>query len=214
MQSTCLVAQAVPALCVGTEYTTLPDGSVDDTQRHVFFASSQPVDGWEIAMRSAEVAAAIQWCHAAVVAGMPVVTWDGARTFRMFAQYPIDAQTRQQLRDVTEGMIDLSVLAAVPEAPAVVAEPATPFPLLDWISGDRDRQLSCVSWSIDYLNTVISAHATVLAADTPAARLCLSPVSELLDQDRLAASMPIEVARATSEDVAERVAWTDDSVFL
>ena len=211
VQSTCLVSHAVPALCVGTEYWTAADGGVEETKRHIIFASSRPTGEWDIAMRAAEVESAIHWCFTAAAADIPVVTWDGARAFRMFAQYPIAAEARQKLRLVTEKMVDLSVLTGPTHA---VPQPAAPFPLLDWISGARTRQLSCLSWTIDYLDSIIATHAQVLSLNTPEARACLSPVGELLDASRLSETLSPEVARATSEDVATRVAWANDSVFF
>lgn len=213
VQSTCLVSHAVPALCVGTEYKANTEGGVDETKRHIIFASSRPTGDWDIAMGVGVVESAVHWCFTAAMADIPVVTWDGARAFQMFAQYPISAEARHELRMVTERMIDLSVLAATASPASVPVSPASPFPLLDWISGNRAQQMTCLSWSINYLDSVIGTHSRVLSMNTPEARACLSPVAELLDASRLAETLSPDVARATSEEVAERVAWTDRSVF-
>lgn len=214
IRSTSLTGNTVPGLCIAAEYTC-PRQPWSSDQRYTVFATTESAGCWATAMKLAEVSAAIDWCYEAA-SETQLVTWDGTSAIRMFSQYPLSDGTRIKLRTITESMVDLSLSRAVAGSDQGIPhlEDARPFPVLDWISGNRLQQLSCVSWAIEHLESLITNHIASMSIDSPAIRACLSPVGHLRNEQTLSAVCSPRMARRLSSAVSSEVESVNDPSFF
>ena len=143
------------------------------------------------------------WLSREAEAGTRLVMWNGLESLQMFAQYPLADPVRAALAQVTAQISDVSLAETLQlvEAGVVAPHRMPDFPLLDWISADRRRQLSGINWALEYLGWLIGAVLALEAEDTAAARLCVSPVADIVSGD-------VSVPREVSDDVANRLRWS------
>ena len=161
-------------------------------------------------MSTAVVESTICWLSRHAEAGTRLLMWNGLDSLRMFSQYPLSEPVRAALGRVTTHISDVSLAETLQlvETGVVAPHRMPDFPLLDWISGDRRRQLSGINWALEYLGWLVAAVLALEAADTAAARLCVSPVADIVSGD-------VSVPREVSDDVANRLRWSlsGDSVL-